>query len=234
MDLVVVPVELAAVQRRMQHLGFELLERPHPNSPGHSGLIVAIRPQPTRQHFDPEAIHLPLADAGGNVSQGSLHLGSTLDSSRRVAPGRLVVSDRVDKRLGFFTFGAWLTVLPAPEATYFAFQSSAPVLELSSGARSTAGYQLAAETEALLARARVRWGRQDSDFLQRLGQIDPLSFYIATVHSILSSYATAAVYNGLRVLCSQLREERRWLQQTGRWPAQPQTLDQLLLPQGPA
>ena len=231
MDYAMVPVELTAVQRRMQNRGFELLEKYHPNSPGYSGLIIAIRPQPTQRHFDPEAIQLLLADAAGLVSQTTVHLASSLDGPRRVVPGHLVVSDRVDKRLGYYTFGACLTVFPTQEATYFAVQSSAPVLELSSLFQTEVADQLAAVTEALLARLRVRWGRQESDFLQRLAQLDPLTFYMSTIHSILSIHAHPAnLRNGLRALYYHLRGEQRWLQETGRWPGQPQTLDQLLDP----
>lgn len=234
MDSVSAPMELAAIQQRMHNLGFELLERTHPDSPGYSGLIVAIRPHPTLQHFDPEAIHLLLADSGGNVSQTDLHLSSHLEGPGRIVLGRLVVNDRVDKRLGFFTFGACLTVHSATEGSYFVIQSSAPVLELSGSLREGVADQLAAETEALLARLHVQWGRRDGEFVQRLAQIDPLTFYIAAIHSILTMFAgSIALRNGSHALNSRLREEQRWLQQTGRWPAHPPTLDLLLVPTAP-
>jgi len=50
----------------------------------------------------------------------SLSLLSPEPDSDRVCPGRVIVRDRFDKRVEFFTFGGSLEVIPAPDAQVYA------------------------------------------------------------------------------------------------------------------
>ena len=57
--------DIQALAKLIKGRGFSLLPPPHPGSPGYSGLLVAIRKQPTGERFDPERLILPLRDNGG-------------------------------------------------------------------------------------------------------------------------------------------------------------------------
>jgi len=88
-----------------EDLGYRLLAPHHRGSPGHSGLLVALRDLPTGRHFDPEALSLVLRDAEGLAQEVLLTRGQIPFPAGHVCPGPIVVSDWRDKRLHFFTFG---------------------------------------------------------------------------------------------------------------------------------
>ncbi len=222
---------IAAWLKHMEHLGYDLLPQLHPRCPGHQGLLVAIRRTPTLAHFDPEALRLPVVDTQGLVTVTTFHLEPTLRLPISVAVGRILVSDRVNKRLGFFSFGGTLEGVAVPHMTLYVVRSPAPLLALSPGFRPTVADQLAAEAEALIARNRVRWGVNDMLFRQRLAQTAPMELYVGVIHSLLTQYArTPALRHSFPALYATLQAEKEWLMREGRWPAQPTPVDQLLAP----
>ena len=123
-----------AVLEAIKDLGYQLLPKTHRDSPGGSGLLVAIRKVPTEKHFDPKMMQIPLRDMHGVMKRRSLSLLSSGPDSDRVCPGHVTLSDRSDKRVEFFTFGGSLEIISAPDANVYALHSPAPVLELSADA----------------------------------------------------------------------------------------------------
>jgi hypothetical protein len=57
-----------SILHRMEHWGYYLLPKSHRESPGYTGLLVAIRETPTREHFDPESIRLRIIEEGKETS----------------------------------------------------------------------------------------------------------------------------------------------------------------------
>jgi hypothetical protein len=49
-------VDESSLLRQVAGWGYYLLPRSHPHSPGHPGLLIAIRQKPTEKHFDPQSI----------------------------------------------------------------------------------------------------------------------------------------------------------------------------------
>jgi hypothetical protein len=164
----------------VRDLGYQLLPQTHRHSPGGSGLLVAIRKEPTGKHYDPKTMHLHLRDVHGMAKQRSLSLLSPGPDSDRVCPGHVILSDRLDKRVEFFTFGGSLEVIPAADARVYVLHSPAPVLAMVAE-EETAADLLAAETDALLAQVEVRWGHDERGFNQRLAEVEPLPFYMGTL-----------------------------------------------------
>jgi hypothetical protein len=119
-----------AVLEVVRDLGYQLLPQTHRHSPGGSGLLVAIRREPTGKHYDPTTMHLRLRDVHGMAKQRSLSLLSPGPDSDRVCPGRVILSDRLDKGVEFFAFGGSLEVIPAPDAQVYVLHSPAPILAL--------------------------------------------------------------------------------------------------------
>lgn len=95
----------------MQNWGYYLLPKSHRDSPGYAGLLVAIRQQPTGEHFDPRRLHLRLRDVKGIVEWRTLDWLTPLEASAHACPGRLILRDRFDKSVEFFTFGGSLADL---------------------------------------------------------------------------------------------------------------------------
>ena len=220
-----------AVLEAVENLGYQLLPQTHLHSPGGSGLVVAIRKEPTGKHFDPKTMHLPLRDMHDMAKQRSLSLLSPGPDSDHVCPGRVILSDRLDKRVEFFTFGGTLEVIPAPDAEVYALHSPAPVLELVVEEETVAD-QLAAETESLLGRLEVRWGHDEDGFKRRLAEIEPLQCYMSTLHSLIELYENShALEETYHELCGVLHREKEWLVGQGFWPEKPPLLEDLLAPE---
>lgn len=215
--------------RRMEHWGYILTDRPHPDSPGYGRLLVAIRRVPTQEHYDPEAIHLQLCESHGSVVRTSLHLDSPMREPSKVCPGRIELTDRVDKRRGFFCYGGAIDAENVPDETVFDLTSSAPILELTDSLAEETSDQLVSETEALWAKIRVQWGADDSGFMRSLSSLEPLALYAATVMSLWDKY------NGSRMLrqtfpefYAVLRHELAWIETLGMSPGTAKGLDEVL------
>jgi len=73
------------------------------------------------------------------------------------------------------------------EEMVYSLRSPAPVLELTAQ-EETVSDQLAAETEELLGRIEVKWGKDENGFNRRLAKVDALQFYLSTLASILYRY----------------------------------------------
>lgn len=219
----------SSVLRQVANWGYYLLPRLHPHSPGHPGLLIAIRQTPTEKHFDPETVQLHLCASDGGSEVVTLTLTSSLPGSSRVCPGMVTLHDRVDKRAGFFIFGGSLEASFNPGETVYALRSAAPILPVTES-QSISG-QLACETQALLAGLQSRWGAYDKAFEQRLAQVDPVELYQASLHAILQRYEKApALRQSFPGFYTALSHEKQWLAQAQQWPARPVGLDELLAP----
>jgi hypothetical protein len=219
-----------SISKIMEHWGYYLLSPSHRHSPGYSGLLVAIRKQPTGKHYDPKTLRLPLGDAKGTVTWRTFSWLSPAAHSSHVCPGRVILSDRFDKRIEFFTFGGSLEVTWEQGEMMCLLRSAAPILGLTLP-ETTIPDQLASEIESLIAEAHARWGRNDEGFSRRLAEVDPFAFYLASMHSILLRLEhVRALERTYHVLCEALHREKNWLVAEGLWPANPPMLEDLLVP----
>ena len=139
------------LSKLMEDWGYYLLDPAHSASPGFGGLVVAIRARPTGKHFDPEALHLDLQDDQGAATQTALSRRHPSPRSGHACPGRVILEDRFDKRVEFFTFGGSLEAIAEGDDWFFLLKSPAPILELESRKNATVDL-LASETEALWPR----------------------------------------------------------------------------------
>jgi len=210
-------------------LGFTLLPPLHPGSPGYDGLLVVIRKKPTDKHFDPNKLILPLYNEEDEIDWKTLSILS-LPEADRICPGRVILADRLDKQLEFFTFGGQLKVMTEGEDLLCAIGSPAPILELVEEEETVANW-LAAESEAVWAEVRAAWGIQDEEFERRLARADPLALYTATLHTILSRWErNPALQEAHQHLWDALSQEKHWLKTQGLWPDKPLTAEDLLAP----
>jgi hypothetical protein len=201
---------------QMDNWGYYLLPGHHPNSPGHSGLLVAIREHPTRMHYDPETIQLRFADQTDDHWE-TLTLHSNMNSSRRVMAGRIIISDRVDKRVEFFCYGATIETVTTPHEVIYTMGSTAPVLELTDRTDSTANL-IAAEAESIIATWRAESGLGEEDAFTTLAGSEPLILYGLTIRALVRHYARwKGLRDGHRLTYDTLIGERKWVQESGFW-----------------
>jgi len=218
----------------MENWGYYLLPKSHPDSPGYTGLLVAIREEPTERHFDPQSMRLRFRDEHDKAKWITLRLHSPLEvpieASLRVCPGKVVLRDRMDKRVDFFVFGGSLEAVSVPGETVYSLRSPAPILELTGDLESVPD-QLASETEALISELQARWGLDEEGFARRLAQVDPLQFYLATLEAILARYEQDhTLQEAFHEFYLALHNEKRWLTERGQWPATLPRLEELLAP----
>jgi len=220
-----------SIVHRMEHWGYYLLPRSHPHSPGYTGLLVAIRKTPTKAHFDPKSMRLRLRDKDSIASWTTLRVKTPHRGSRHLCPGRVVLRDRMDKQVEFFAFGGSLEAASVPGETVYSLRSPAPILEITNRLESIPD-QLASETEVMIGELQARWEANDEEFARRLAQVDPLQFYLASLHSILVRYKQSSTlqrsFPGFYVV---LLEETEWLAEAGQWPVAPPRLEELLAPE---
>ncbi len=212
----------------MERWGYHLLPQVHPNSPGYTGLQVAIRATPTRQHFDPETIQLSLLNRAGKIEETKLDLETTLSEQHIVCAGSIILCDRKDKQESFYCFNGTIESTLARGETVYTLRSSAPVLWLSIKGGSIAD-QLVAEFGRVIGEIRASAREKDEDFFAHLATFEPLALYTAGLCSIFSDYErVSALRDSYPDLHALLHSEKDWLQDKGLWPEPPTTLEELL------
>ena len=224
--------EAAELVRQMENSGFELVGRPHPRSPGFGGLFVAMRRIHTGRHYDPELIQLQLSDGQGYPAAATLHMDSDLGERTQVCPGQIEIADRVNKRIGFFTFGGEIDAARVEGLTIFTIRSPAPIVSLPDRfSDEMTDQQLASGTEALWARLRVRWGVNDAAFMRRMASIHPLELYAATLESLHITYQDSVILRQtFPEFYGMLRRELQWVQSAGGLGAMHLPLTTLMMP----
>jgi hypothetical protein len=228
-------MEEQSILHLMENWGYYLLPQSHPESPGYTGLLVAIRKNPTEKHFDPQTIRLRLRNKYDQAKWTALWLHSPqelpLEASIHICPGKVILRDRTDKRANFFVFGGSLEAVSVPGETVYSIRSPAPILKLTDDPESVPD-QLASETEALISELEVKWGANEEGFARRLAQVDPLQFYLATLQAILARYERDhhILEETFHEFYLALRNEKRRLMDRGQWPATLPALGELLAP----
>jgi len=139
--------------RVLANLGFELIEPDRSTSDETRHLLVALRPQPTLHHFDPEIIDYWVCD-------GSRGRPARLDSESRFpvvaeyAWGRISLTDRDNVKNEFLSFGGAMRAQTTADTTVLVdFSSDAPILRWSG--HSQTSDPLASELGAFFARIKV-------------------------------------------------------------------------------
>lgn len=164
-------------------LGYELKHHPWPWEQERYELTIVLAPEPTGEHFDPEEISLPVAVEDIGVDRISLFPHSLHHRTYRVAAGRVILRDRREKRVTFFTFGGTMHVLPQPKVLICHLDSPVPIIELTPDEDDT-HVLLAIESEALMARRRAAHVGDEEAFGHRLATADPLTLYLAILRRL--------------------------------------------------
>jgi len=98
-----------------------------PDEPGPAFLLVALRPAPTMQHYDPEAIDYWVSQAGRGERR-SLTFETPMPRSEDFSWGLIRLVDRLRVTNEYLTFGGHLDAAAVDEIVVAAFASPAPLL----------------------------------------------------------------------------------------------------------
>lgn len=212
---------------QVENWGYLLLPPSHPESPGYSGLLVAMRPMPTSKHFDPELLHLHVVSTQGRPEGMSFHRAPPFKTEQRVTVCEVKLSDRYNKAVEFFTFGGWLETAEYADETIFSLRSSAPIIFLTPRV-DTPSDQLVSEVQVQLNMLRAEWGAREAEFERRLAGLSPRVLYEAALRSLLEKYGHShALHDTFAPFYRLLTREAEWLRTHDAWTDSGQTLEQL-------
>ena len=184
--------------RILANLGFELVEPDRTQGEETSHLLLALRPQPTLQHFDPDVIDYWTSD-GTRGHAARLDREAHFPILADFAWGRITVTDRLTVKNEFLSFGGTLRAQMTGESTVLVdFSSHAPILRWSGHSQSTD--PMASEVGAFFARIKV-----PIDFVPGtealVAKAAPRTLYCAFIQYVRERLAQA----------HSLREANRWL-----------------------
>lgn len=201
----------------MEGWGYYLLPPEHPDSPGASGLVVAIRAKPTGRHFDPETMTLRMPGMNGQPERWTLERKPPQLYSARVCWGDVSLVDRVAKSVEFFTFGGTLEIQTDKRETIYTLLSPAPILMLLSDIASLQD-QFVAEVEREFNALRAVCGLSESEFERRVAALAAQTLYEATMRALWKNYELSGVmqktfpefFHMLTHEVNQLKEHTAW------------------------
>jgi hypothetical protein len=182
------PVELpaAAAAYRVRHWGF-LAQPDLPDRPGPAFLLVALRPAPTLQHYDPEAVEYWVTLDGRGRRQTLTH-DTPMPRSEDFSWGLIRLVDRLGVSNEYLTFGGRLNAATFDDVVVAAFASPAPLLRR--GGHSQGLDPGADAIGAFFGRIMVAVDYTPG-FEAMFGQADPLTRYSAFVRDAEARRRTA-------------------------------------------
>lgn len=170
---------LAESAADLSHLGFELLDGLEPGTVPGPRLLVALRDEPTLEHFDPEEATFWEVHAGrGRLA--TLNRKIALPHAQPFSWGRLQVVDRIPVTNQFLTFGGTLVADAGNEhETFAAFVSPAPMVRWAGHSQGVD--PMVDEIGAFFARLMVPIDFQP-DAETRIAEADPEALYASFLH----------------------------------------------------
>ena len=170
----VVGLRATEVAGQIDHWGF-LAYPDLPDGPGPAFLLVALRPTPTLQHYDPEAVDYWVTD-GGRGSRRTLTHDTSMPRSEDFSWGMIRLVDRLGVSNEYLTFGGHLDAASIDDVVVAAFSSPAPLLRR--GGHSQGWDDGADAIGAFFARIMVAVDFKP-DFERTLAAAEPLIRYAA-------------------------------------------------------
>src|SRR5262245_30116674 len=206
----------ADVAGRMSRWGF-LAHPDLPDTPGPAFLLVALRPAPTMQHYDPEAVDY-WATHAGRGERRTLTRESSMPRSEDFSWGLIRLVDRLNVTNEYLTFGGHLDAATIDDIVVAAFASPAPLLRR--GGHSQGWDAGADAVGAFFGRLMVAVDYTPG-FESLLGDTSPLTRYAAFVIDATSRRAAALSGHMDEELERLLRAEATRLRTTARpdWDA---------------
>ena len=211
--------EPAEAARHLAHLGF-VLETPSHGHPGQARLLVAFRPRPTLDHFDPELVSFWRTgqDRRGHLTY--LTFDNPTPMRAEFSWGRVAVVDRLGIENAFATLGGDVSLdRVAPDLVVAVFASPGPILRL--GGHSQDVDQAALELGAFFGRIMVPIDFEPG-VEEAISAASPLERYAAFVAYESRRYARhGALREEQPAIASAMAAEARRLaeEDAGSWQA---------------
>ncbi|MBN2555166.1 MAG: hypothetical protein JXA97_04435 [Anaerolineales bacterium] len=173
----------AEILERMRSWGYQFAMKSHPDSPGFSTLMIAIREVPTRKHYDAEVIRVQVPSDEGMLVWTAFHFQQRALQPRELGYTRIILKDRLEKAVSFYCFGGKIESIAAVDINVYIIRSQAPIIDLSSD-KDILAIELANEADILIARIRASFGGDEQEYARRIHKLSTKQRYGGTIHSI--------------------------------------------------
>ncbi len=163
------------------NLGYTFTHEKHTIEGGFPNLKVYLRETPSGTHFDPETMSLTSV-ADGKPNDVVIHHPTQMHGELQVLAGRVILTDRRQHKVEFFTFGGKLIVDQKADLVECTLNSDAPIYLLDD--QESAPSLFAEDAEIMLAERRASYIPHEEDFDKRLIEADPFHLFIAVLHAL--------------------------------------------------
>lgn len=196
---------------------------------GHSGFEVRLSDNPSGRYFDAHRALFPV-EHGGALRRLAVENPYRLGKDLRFTSGRIRLEAYRGDVEEIVTFGGQAEINVEGNETVCRVTSTAPFLPLGEGS-GTPFVLLAGELEVILAESRAGWGKNESSHLDRLGEVEPMTLFVASLKTLeerLGRLAHVEHDDETRQALHLVREMRRRLEQAGEWPSSAAGLTDIL------
>lgn len=196
---------------------------------GHAGFEVRLSDTPGERYFDAHRALFPI-EQGGALRRLAVEHPYRLGEELRFTAGRIRLEAFRGDVEEIVTFGGQAVVNVEGAETICRVTSSAPFLPL--GERGESPYiLLAGELEVILAESRAGWGRDESTHLDHLGEVDPMTLFVASLKTLeerLGRLVHVERDDETRQALHLVHDMHRRLEQAGEWPSSNASLADIL------
>ena len=174
-------------QTKERELGYRFEHFADPHAVGYRAVDLNIYSVPTEQHFDPDHVVVPTVNGEGTIAHTSIVHPWHGKAFYQLAFGNIYIRDRKGRVVELFMLGGAARITPADGHTHCHITSTVPIFHLASPIGATDENRDSAivdEIEALFAKRRVHWLKNDIGYEQRLTSLNPRTLYVASLKAV--------------------------------------------------
>jgi len=208
-------------------LGYFFRPPAYRHAPGSPRLDIWLHLTPTHEHYDPDTVELLIPTQHAEITHLKVSHPWHFKNQYQVCPGRIILRDRVGKKVEAFTFGGQMQIESQPQTTEVSISSPAPIIQLRYEDIPTL---LVEEVETLLAERRAAWLPNEDGFQKRLIAAEPRGLYAACLKTLVEQFNALAPDDShkLKALENFIKGEIEANRRQGLWPPLVSPLNQLL------
>ena len=196
---------------------------------GHAGFEIRLTGSPVPRYFDAWRALFPVEQSGALRLLPVEH-PYRLANEFRFASGRIRLEAHDGDHAEIVTFGGSASVSVEGNETVCRVVSTAPFLPLNNDIESPF-VLLESEIEIVLAQSRAGWGGEEARHLDRLGDVEPMTLFVACIRTLeerLQRLSRAEGDPATRQTLRLARDIHFLLERSGEWPAAAPGLAELL------
>jgi hypothetical protein len=188
---------------------------------GHAGFEARLTDAPGERYFDACRVVFPM-EQDGALRRLAVEHPYRLAGPLHFVSGRIRLDAHDGDHVEVLTFGGEAVFTEEEGQTVGRVTSPAPFLPLDDDPESPF-VLIEAELEAAIARLRAGWGNKEYEHLDRIGHVNPMTFFVAAIHTLeerLTQLARVEDDEPTRRVLHVVRQIRAQLMRAGEWTSE--------------